>query len=71
MWISLGFVSRSRQSPASALFEKELLTYLYLQHGGGEDETGWTRQGHVNFILTGQPAATDHYRRDSVATPAE
>jgi len=24
---------------------------LYLQHGGGEDETGWTRQGHVNFIL--------------------
>jgi enterochelin esterase-like enzyme len=24
---------------------------LYLQHGGGEDETGWTRQGRVNFIL--------------------
>ena len=24
---------------------------LYLQHGGGEDETGWTRQGHMNFIL--------------------
>lgn len=24
---------------------------LYLQHGGGEDETGWTRQGHVNFIM--------------------
>ncbi len=24
---------------------------LYLQHGAGEDETGWTRQGHVNFIL--------------------
>ncbi len=24
---------------------------LYLQHGGGEDETGWTRQGHANFIL--------------------
>jgi enterochelin esterase-like enzyme len=24
---------------------------LYLQHGGGEDETGWTRQGKVNFIL--------------------
>jgi enterochelin esterase-like enzyme len=24
---------------------------LYLQHGGGEDETGWSRQGHVNFIL--------------------
>jgi enterochelin esterase-like enzyme len=24
---------------------------LYLQHGSGEDETGWSRQGHVNFIL--------------------
>src|SRR6266567_106428 len=24
---------------------------LYLQHGGGEDETGWVRQGKANFIL--------------------
>jgi enterochelin esterase-like enzyme len=24
---------------------------LYLQHGGGEDETGWVKQGHANFIL--------------------
>lgn len=24
---------------------------LYLQHGGGEDERGWVRQGKVNFIL--------------------
>jgi enterochelin esterase family protein len=24
---------------------------LYLQHGAGEDETGWTRQGRANFIL--------------------
>ncbi len=24
---------------------------LYLQHGGGEDETGWPRQGRVAFIL--------------------
>src|ERR1035437_4271317 len=24
---------------------------LYLQHGAGEDETGWTAQGRVNFIL--------------------
>ena len=24
---------------------------LYLQHGGGEDETGWIKQGHANFIL--------------------
>lgn len=30
---------------------------LYLQHGGGEDETGWTRQGHVNFILDNLIAA--------------
>jgi enterochelin esterase-like enzyme len=24
---------------------------MYLQHGAGENETGWTRQGHANFIL--------------------
>jgi enterochelin esterase-like enzyme len=30
---------------------------LYLQHGGGEDETGWTRQGRVNFILDNLIAA--------------
>jgi enterochelin esterase-like enzyme len=30
---------------------------LYLQHGGGEDETGWSRQGHVNFILDNLIAA--------------
>ena len=24
---------------------------LYLQHGSGEDETGWTTQGKMNFIL--------------------
>jgi len=24
---------------------------LYLQHGAGEDETGWTKQGRANFIL--------------------
>ncbi len=24
---------------------------LYLQHGGGEDETGWIRQGNANFIM--------------------
>ena len=26
---------------------------LYLQHGSGEDETGWTFQGHANLILPG------------------
>src|SRR5437764_1027203 len=30
---------------------------LYLQHGGGEDETGWIRQGHANFILDNLLAA--------------
>jgi len=30
---------------------------LYLQHGGGEDETGWVRQGHANFILDNLLAA--------------
>jgi enterochelin esterase-like enzyme len=30
---------------------------LYLQHGGGEDETGWTRQAHANFILDNLIAA--------------
>ncbi len=24
---------------------------LYLQHGSGEDETGWIFQGHANLIL--------------------
>jgi enterochelin esterase-like enzyme len=24
---------------------------LYLQHGGGEDETGWPNQGRVDFII--------------------
>lgn len=24
---------------------------LYLQHGGGENERGWSKQGHVSFIL--------------------
>ena len=30
---------------------------LYLQHGGGEDETGWIRQGRANFILDNLQAA--------------
>ena len=30
---------------------------LYLQHGGGEDETGWIRQGRANFILDNLLAA--------------
>lgn len=30
---------------------------LYLQHGAGEDETGWIRQAHANFILDNLIAA--------------
>lgn len=30
---------------------KDRYPVLYLQHGGGEDETGWIRQGNANFIL--------------------
>jgi enterochelin esterase-like enzyme len=30
---------------------------LYLQHGAGEDETGWIRQGHADFILDNLLAA--------------
>lgn len=30
---------------------------LYLQHGGGEDETGWIRQAGANFILDNLIAA--------------
>jgi len=30
---------------------------LYLQHGSGEDETGWIFQGHANFILDNLIAA--------------
>ena len=30
---------------------------LYLQNGGGEDETNWTREGHANFILDNLIAA--------------
>ena len=30
---------------------------LYLQHGAGEDERGWSTQGHMNFILDNLIAA--------------
>jgi enterochelin esterase family protein len=31
--------------------KKERFPVLYLQHGAGEDETGWSKQGHVQQIL--------------------
>ena len=37
--------------------QKQRYPVLYLQHGGGEDETGWTRQGRANFILDNLIAA--------------
>src|SRR5579884_4269669 len=36
---------------------KERYPVLILQHGAGEDETGWTRQGKANFILDNLIAA--------------
>jgi enterochelin esterase-like enzyme len=36
---------------------KERHPVLYLQHGAGEDETGWVRQGNANFILDNLIAA--------------
>ena len=36
---------------------KQRYPVLYLQHGGGEDETGWIRQGNANFILDNLIAA--------------
>lgn len=30
---------------------KKRYPVLYLQHGGGEDETGWGNQGHANLIM--------------------
>ena len=30
---------------------------LYLRHGGGENETGWVKQGHVSFIMDNLIAA--------------
>ncbi len=54
---------------------------LYLQHGAGEDETGWIRQGHANFILDNLLATNNckpmiivmayGYARRAGQTPAE
>jgi len=43
--------------PAYDTHPKERYPALYLQHGGGEDESGWTRQGKANFILDNLIAA--------------
>ena len=38
-------------SPPGYDADQKRYPVLYLQHGGGEDETGWSKQGHMNFIL--------------------
>lgn len=38
-------------TPAGYEKGKKRYPVLYLQHGGGEDETGWINQGKTNYIL--------------------
>lgn len=56
---SVNYWAESRQEWRHAMvytpaeYEKSSKKYpvLYLQHGMGEDETGWSMQGHANYIL--------------------
>src|SRR4029450_6886142 len=46
--------------PISPDYEKDSSTrypVLYLQHGAGEDETGWGNQGHAGLIMDNLIAA--------------
>jgi enterochelin esterase family protein len=43
--------------PSYDMHTNQRFPVLYLQHGAGEDETGWTKQGHANFILDNLIAA--------------
>ena len=38
-------------TPAEYEKEKKKYPVLYLQHGMGEDETGWSKQGHMQHIM--------------------
>ena len=38
-------------TPAGYAQNNESYPVLYLQHGGGEDHTGWVNQGKTNYIL--------------------
>jgi len=38
-------------TPANYATSGKRYPVLYIQHGGGEDETGWTLQGKTNYIL--------------------
>lgn len=44
-------------TPAGYENGKKKYPVLYLQHGGGEDETGWVNQGYTNYILDNLIAA--------------
>ena len=45
--------------PTTTRTRRRAIPVLYLQHGGGEDETGWIRQGRANFILDNCIAAKE------------
>lgn len=61
----LWYHSRVTGSPRRAMVytppgydaSKDRYPVLYLQHGAGEDERGWTNQGRANFILDNLIAA--------------
>src|SRR5262249_38837898 len=44
-------------TPPGYEIDNQRYPVLYLQHGWGEDETGWSEQGHENFILDNLIAA--------------
>ena len=37
--------------PSMIRTSQNVIPVLYLQHGGGEDETGWASQGRANLIM--------------------
>jgi len=58
--IELPYFSKSNNSmrrcfiytpPGYDMDAKKRYPVLYLQHGGGENETGWSNQGHANLIM--------------------
>jgi enterochelin esterase-like enzyme len=61
-WYRSGVTGHTRRvmvytPPGYDADQKKRYPVLYLQHGSGEDETGWSRQGHMNFILDNLIAA--------------
>jgi enterochelin esterase-like enzyme len=61
-WYKSGVTGQTRHvlvytPPGYDTDQQKRYPVLYLQHGAGEDETGWSRQGHMNFILDNLIAA--------------